>query len=41
MSEEIKSFLNERIFKILDFREKFGMKIRSSGHILRIIDKTA
>ena len=41
ISEEIKSFLNERISKILDFPEKFGMKIRSSGHLLRIIDKTA
>ena len=26
---------------MLDFPEKFGMKIRSSGHQLRIVDKTA
>ena len=41
LPEEIKSFLNERLSKILDFPEKFGMKIRSSRHLLRIVDKTA
>ena len=41
LSEKTKSFLNERLSKMLDFPEKFGMKIRSSGHQLRIVDKTA
>ena len=38
---EIKSFLNERLPSILDFPEKFGMKIQSSRHLLRFVDKTS
>ena len=41
VSEEIKSFLNERLPDILDFPEKFGMNIQSAGHLLRFVDKTA
>ncbi|MEC8971810.1 MAG: hypothetical protein VYA75_01915, partial [SAR324 cluster bacterium] len=41
VSEEIKSFLNERLPEILDFPGKFGMNIQSAGHLLRFVDKTA
>ena len=41
VSEEIKSFLNERLPDILDFPEKFGMNIQSAGHLLRFVDKNA
>ena len=37
--EEIKSFLKERLQKILDFPEKFGMNIQSAEHLLRFVDK--
>ena len=40
VSDEIKSFLNERLPDILDFPEKFGMNIQSAGHQLRFVDKT-
>ena len=39
--EGIRSFLNERLPEIMDFPEKFGMNIQSTGHLLRFIDKTA
>ena len=41
VSEEFKSFLNERLPDILDFPEKFGLNIQSTGHLLRFVDKTA
>ncbi|GIT09285.1 MAG: hypothetical protein CM1200mP30_29150 [Pseudomonadota bacterium] len=35
--EEIKSFLNERLPQILDFPEKFGLNIKSAGHLLDLL----
>ncbi len=37
--EGIKSFLKEKLHDILDFPEKFGMNIQSSGHLLRFVGK--
>ena len=36
--EETKSYLNEKLQKILDFPEKFGMNIHSKGHLLRFVE---
>ena len=38
--EGIKSFLKERLQEIIDFPEKFGMKIQSAEHLLRFVDKS-
>ena len=41
VTEEIKSFLYERLQKILDFPEKFGMNIQTAGNLIRFVDKEA